>query len=223
MKLELKDTTGRLVRHVDVRDDVFGVSMNQALVHQVMVGQMANARQGTVAVRNRAAVSGGGAKPRPQKHTGRSRQGTIRAPHWKGGGVVFGPMPRSFRQRTPKRMKRLSLITMLSDKARGGDLVLLERLELEAPKTKEMIRVLDALDAEGSVLLVADGSDRAVLRSASNIPRLKMLPADLLNTVDLLNHRKLVMTLDALRRAEELWGGPFVRQRAVGQPNGEDD
>jgi len=212
---------GRLVRHVDVRDDVFGASMNQAIVHQVMVGQLANARQGTAAARTRSEVSGGGAKPRPQKHSGRSRQGTIRAPHWKGGGVVFPPKPRSFRQRTPKRMKRLSLLSMISDKARTGNLVILERLELETPKTKGMVRVLDAIDVDGSVLLVADGSDRSTLRTATNIPNLKMLPADLLNTVDLLNHLKLVITLDAVRRAEELWGGPFVRQRTVGQANGE--
>jgi large subunit ribosomal protein L4 len=118
-------------------------------------------------------------------------------------------------------MKRLSLLSMISDKARTGNLVILERLELETPKTKGMVRVLDAIDVDGSVLLVADGSDRSTLRTATNIPNLKMLPADLLNTVDLLNHLKLVMTLDAVRRAEELWGGPFVRQRTVGQANGE--
>jgi len=201
-----------VVGNVDVRDDVFGVPMNQALVHQVMVGQLANARQGTAATKTRSQVSGGGAKPRPQKYTGRARQGTIRAPHWKGGGTVFGPQPRSYRQRTPKRMRRRSLLSMLSEKAREDQLVVVDSLALEQPKTKEMVKVLGALDASPSVLLVADGADKSILRCARNVPRLKTSPAALLNTVDLLKHRKVVMTLDAVRKVEELWGGPFVRR-----------
>lgn len=198
---------------VDVRDDVFGVAMNRALVHQVMVGQLANARQGTSSVKTRAQVSGGGAKPRMQKYTGRARQGTIRAPHWRGGGVVFGPSPGRVRHRTPKRMKRLSLVTMLSDKVREDQLVVVDNLELEQPKTKEMVKVLRTLQADSAVLMVADGVDPSVLRCARNIPRLKMLPAALLNTVDLLNHRKIVITLEGVRKAEALWGGPFVRRK----------
>ena len=198
---------------VDVRDDVFGVAMNRALVHQVMVGQLANARQGTSSVKTRAQVSGGGAKPRMQKSTGRARQGTIRAPHWRGGGVVFGPSPGRVRHRTPKRMKRLSLVTMLSDKVREDQLVVVDNLELEQPKTKEMVKVLRTLQADSAVLMVADGVDPSVLRCARNIPRLKMLPAALLNTVDLLNHRKIVITLEGVRKAEALWGGPFVRRK----------
>lgn len=155
---------------VDVRDDVFGVAMNRALVHQVMVGQLANARQGTSSVKTRAQVSGGGAKPRMQKYTGRARQGTIRAPHWRGGGVVFGPSPGRVRHRTPKRMKRLSLVTMLSDKVREDQLVVVDNLELEQPKTKEMVKVLRTLQADSAVLMVADGVDPSVLRCARNIP-----------------------------------------------------
>ncbi len=195
-----------------MRDDVFGVPMNQSLVHQVMVGQLANARQGSAATKTRGHVSGGGAKPRPQKHSGRARQGSIRSPQWRGGGVVFGPTPRSFRQRTPKRMRRQAMLAVLSDRAREGALVVLERLELESMKTKEMAEGLRALGAESSVLLVGDGADPAVLRCARNIPRVKMLPAALLNTVDLLNHRMLVMTVDAVRKAEATWGGPFTRR-----------
>lgn len=213
MKLKLRNVQGKTVGDVEVRDDVFGVPMNTALVHQVMVGQQANARQGSVSAKTRGRVSGGGAKPRPQKHTGRSRQGSIRAPHWKGGGVVFGPAPRSFRQRTPKRMRRRSLVVMLSDKVRDDQLVVLEQLTLEEPKTREMAKVLSDLDAGSSVLLVADGAEPVVLRCARNIPRLKMLPASLLNTVDLLRHRKVIMTLEGVRKAEALWGGPFVRRR----------
>ena len=203
-----------MIRQVDVRDDVFGAPMNAALVHQAAVGQQSNARQGTAATKTRSQVSGGGAKPRPQKHTGRARQGSIRAPHWKGGGVVFGPTGRSYRRRTPKRMKRQSLVAMLSDKVRSSQLLLVEDLELEERKTKELLGVLNSLGSDSSVLLVADGADEAVLRCAKNIPKLKMLPAALLNPVDLLTHKSVVMTLEAVRRVEELWGGPFVRRRS---------
>ncbi len=214
MKLTLHNLRGRAIRQVDVRDDVFGVPMNSALVHQTAVSQQSNARQGTAATKTRSQVSGGGAKPRPQKHTGRARQGSIRAPHWKGGGVVFGPTGRSYRRRTPKRMRRQSLVAMLSDKVRSSQLLLVEDLELEERKTKELLSVLNSLGSDSSVLLVADGADEAVLRCARNIPKLKMLPAALLNPVDLLTHKSVVMTLTAVRRAEELWGGPFVRRRS---------
>ena len=190
-----------------VRDDVFGVPMNRPLVHQVVVGQLANARQGTASVKTRAQVSGGGRKPRPQKHTGAARAGSIRAPNWRGGGVVFGPSPRSYRHRTPKKMRRLALTATLSEKVRSKELVVLDELALDRPKTREMVRVLAALEAGPSVLLVADGADPSVLKAARNIPRLKMIPCSLLNTVDLLNHRKVIMTLDAVRKAEALWGG----------------
>lgn len=207
MEIQLRNVKGEVVGSVEVRDDVFGAPANPALVHQVMVGQSANARQGTASTKTRARVSGGGRKPRPQKHTGAARAGTIRAPQWRGGGVVFGPHPRSYRQRTPKRMRRLSLVTTLSDKLREDDLVVLETLTLDSPKTAELVRVLDALEVGPAALLVADGADPSVLRSARNIPRLKMLPASLLNTLDLLKQRKVVMTLEAVRKAEEVWGG----------------
>ena len=202
-----------MVGSVEVSDRVFGAPMNAALVHQVMVGQLANARQGTAKVKTRTEVSGGGAKPRPQKYTGRARQGSIRAPHWKGGGVVFGPTPRSYRHATPVRMRRKAMLSVLSDKAREDELVVVDELTPESPKTREMAKVLDALGRRSSVLLVADGADDATLRSANNIPRVKLLPAALLNTRDLLNHRRVVMTLDAVRKVEELWGAPFIRHK----------
>jgi len=213
VELKLRNIQGEVIGNVEVSNRVFDAPMNEALVHQVMVGQLANARQGTAKTKTRAYVSGGGVKPRPQKYTGRSRQGSIRAPHWKGGGVVFGPLPRSYRHNTPVRMRRQSLVAMLSDKVRADQLIVLNNLDLEQPKTKEMIKVLRALEVDSTALLVADGADKLVLRSVQNIPKIKMLPASLLNTLDLLNHRKLVMTLDAVRKAEELWNGPFGRRR----------
>ena len=212
MRIRLRNTEGKVVRSIQVRDDVFGVPMNPALVHQVMVGQMANARQGTASTKTRAAVSGGGRKPRPQKGTGNARAGTTRAPQWKGGGVAFGPHPRSYRQRTPKRMRRLSLLAILSEKVRQDQLVVLDSLTLEQPKTRELVRILDVLEAGSAALLVADGVDPLVLRSARNIPQLRMIPASLLNTLDLVKHRKVIMTLDAVRKAEELWSGAFERR-----------
>ena len=222
MRLKLRNIRGEVVGNVDVRDDIFGVPMNRPLVHQVMVGQLANARQGTSSTKTRSQVSGGGAKPRPQKYTGRARQGTIRAPQWKGGGTVFGPSPRSYRQRTPKRMKRQSLVTVLSDKVREHQLVVVDSLAIDEPKTKEIVKLLRALNASPSVLLVADGADELTLRCARNVPRLDMSPASLLNTVDLLKHQKVVMTLEAVRKAEEIWGGPFVRRRSALQASSEE-
>lgn len=213
MKLALHNTKGIVIGSVDVRDDVFDAPMNAPLVHQVMVGQLANRRQGTAKTKTRAQVAGGGAKPRPQKSTGRARQGSIRSPQWRGGGVVFGPIPRSYRQRTTKRMKRQSLKAILSDKVRGNQLVVVENLELEHAKTKDMAQFLQSLDVSSSVLLVADGAGADTLRAARNLPRVRTIPSALLNTLSILNARKLVMTLDAVRNAEVNWGGPFVRRR----------
>lgn len=223
MDLQIRNITGEIVGDIEVRDDVFNVPFNAALVHQVMVGQLANKRQGTAKTKTRSEVSGGGAKPRPQKYTGRARQGSIRSPQWKGGGIVFGPIPRSYRQRTPKKVKRQSLIMVLSDKVREGQLIVLEDLAIQEAKTKEMTKVLTGLGITSSVLLVGDGAESDVLRAARNVPRLKMIPSDLLNTVDLLNARKVIMTVDAVRNAEKLWGGPLVRGRSSVLTNGESE
>ena len=210
MNIEVKNIQGELVEEIEIQDDVFGVPMNPALVHQVVVGQLANARQGTAKAKTRSEVSGGGRKPRPQKHTGSSRQGSIRSPLWKGGGVTFGPAPRSYRQRTPKKMRRAAIRMTLSDKARGGNLIILQDLAFDSPKTKDFVAMMQALSLERSVLLVGDGADHAALRAGRNVQGVDMLPADLLNAVDVLNHRTLIMTLEAVRRAEALWGTPVV-------------
>ena len=217
MKLPLTNTKGDAVGDIEVRDDVFGRPMSEAVVHQVMVGQLANRRQGTAKTKTRAQVSGGGAKPRPQKSTGRARLGSIRSPQLKGGGVVFGPIPRSYRHRTNKRMRKLSLVTTLSGAVREGRLLVLDEIALAQPKTSEMARVLKALNVGTSVLLVADGAAPEVLRCARNIPRVRMMPSKSLNTLDLLSHRTIVMTVDAVRNAEALWGGRFVRAKPQAQ------
>ncbi len=205
MDIEVHNIKGEPIDEVEIRDDVFGVPMNMVLVHQVVVGQLANARQGTSQTKTRSNVSGGGRKPRPQKHTGQARQGSIRSPLWRGGGVAFGPSPRSYRQRTPKKMRRAAIRMVLSDKAREGNLIVLQDIVLESPKTKEFVAMIRALAGKRSVLLVGDGAEPEMLRAGRNVPEVDMLPADLLNTVDVLNHRTLIMTLDAVRKAESLW------------------
>ncbi len=215
MELQLRNISGEVTGSIEVRDDVFGAKLNAALIHQALVGQLANRRQGTAKTKTRAEVSGGGAKPRPQKGTGRSRQGSIRSPIWKGGGVAFGPSPRSYRHRTPKQMRRGALISALSGKARDGSLVVVDNFDVPEPKTKTVTNVLSNLGAGRSVLLVADGAGPEVLRAARNIPRLKMEPSHTLNTIDLLNHRTVIMTERAVRNAEAIWGGRFERKRAA--------
>ena len=210
MNIEVRNIKGESTEEVEIQDEVFGVPMNAALVHQVIVGQLANKRQGTAKTKTRSEVSGGGRKPWPQKHTGRSRQGSIRSPLWKGGGVTFGPSPRSYRQRTPKKMRQAAIRMTLSDKARGGDLIVLDSLSLDNPKTKDFVAMMQALGVERSVLLIGDGAEQGVLRAGRNVQGVDMLPADLLNAVDVLNHRTLIMTLDAVRKAEALWGSSSV-------------
>lgn len=210
MNIQVKNIQGDSIDEVEIQDDVFDVPMNSTLVHQVIVGQLANKRQGTAKAKTRSEVSGGGRKPRPQKHTGSSRQGSIRSPLWKGGGVTFGPSPRSYRQRTPKKMRRAAIRMTLSDKARAGNLVILQDLAFDSPKTKDFVAMMRALGLERSALLVGDGADQVALRAGRNVQGVDMLPADLLNAVDVLNHRTLIMTLDAVRKAEALWGTPVV-------------
>ena len=200
---------------IDVRDDIFGVPEKSALVHQVMVGQLANKRQGTAKTKNRSEVSGGGAKPRPQKHSGRSRQGSIRSPIWVGGGRAFGPTPRSYRQNTPKKMRRIAMLSVLSDKLRNGSLVIVDELNLENGKTKEMAAVLNSIGIEGSCLVVDDNSNEKVIKGSRNIPKVKTLPAGLINALDLINKKRVLITIPAVRKIEEIWSGVY-RGQTVG-------
>ena len=218
MKIKLHNIDGAVVKKIDVRDDVFGVPMRAPLVHQVVVAQLANARQGTSKVKNRSQVSGGGRKPRPQKHSGLSRQGSIRSPLWVGGGNAFGPTPRSYRHRTPNRMRRLAIRMALSDKIRDSKLIVIDNLGVEDSKTKTVVNILKALNVKGSVLLSADGTSDLVVKAARNIPELDTLPASLLNTVDIINHDTLIMTLEALQKVQELWAGR--RSRLVEKVSG---
>ena len=205
MQLPIYNSSGETVDTIEVSDSLFDVPMNQALVHQVAMSHMANARQGTSATKTRGMVSGGGAKPWRQKHTGRARQGSIRSPQWRGGGIVFGPHPRDYSQRIPKKMNRGAIRCLLSQKAREDKLLVVNEIQLEGAKTKEMVKVLSNLGITTPVLIVTHSPQADVIQSARNIGRVKTLPAPQINPVDLLHHDRVIITLQAVRRAEELW------------------
>ena len=196
---------------IEVSDSLFDVPMNQALVHQVAMSHMANARQGTSATKTRGMVSGGGAKPWRQKHTGRARQGSNRSPQWRGGGIVFGPHPRDFSQSIPKKMNRGAIRCLLSQKAREEKLLVVNAIELGEVKTREMAKVLANLGVTTPALIVTRSPQPDVIRSARNLGRVKTLPAPQINPVDLLHHDRVVITVQAVRRAEELWASVDVQ------------
>lgn len=206
MELPVKNIKGEQVDTVQVSDSLFGVAANAPVVHQAMVMYLANMRQGTHDTKTRSEVSGGGRKPWRQKYTGRARQGSTRSPQWRHGGIVFGPHPRSYRQAMPKKMRHLALRSVLSDKARRQKLVLVDSLDMAQAKTRDLAVALDNLGIAGSALLVTQGKNEGLVRSARNLPQVYTLPVDLLNAGILLKKESLVMTLDAVRRAEDLWG-----------------
>ena len=205
MEVPVYSLAGEVLKHIEISDEVFAVPFNQAVVHQAMVRQQANARQGTASTKTRGEVSGSTRKLFRQKHTGFARAGTRKSPLRRGGGITFGPKPRSYLQAMPKKMRRLALRCVLSAKAGDGELKVLEQLKLDEPKTKDMVRILAALGADRSALIVIDVPGDNVVKSARNLALIKTLPARLLNVVDILSHNMLLMTEDAVRRAEQLW------------------
>jgi large subunit ribosomal protein L4 len=207
VQVPVHNISGEIIEQIEINDAVFGVPFNEAVVHQALVRQLANARVGTANTKTRGEVAGSTRKIYRQKGTGRARQGSIRAPHRRGGGVVFGPKPRSFRQDMPKKMRRLALRCVLSSKAAEGDLRVVDKLELEKPSTKEMAKILNNLKVDASALVVIEEPKDNVSLSARNLPKIKAVTAPVLNVADLLSHQVLVMTVPAVRQAENLWGG----------------
>ncbi|MEX2247469.1 MAG: 50S ribosomal protein L4 [Dehalococcoidia bacterium] len=217
MRLNVYDAAGKEIEAIDVDDAVFGIEPNRAVVHQAFVASMANRRAGTATTKTRSEVRGSTVKIRAQKGTGRSRQGSIRAPHHRHGGIAFGPRPRSYDKALPKRMRRLAIRSLLSAKAADGSLRIVSGLPVAAPSTKTMAGVLKALGFERSVLVVTGAPDAHVKASVRNLPKVSLLPAGYLNVADLLNSQGLVMTVEAVRGAEALWGGERARRRLVPQ------
>src|SRR5690554_5448134 len=202
-KLALYNQSGSQVGDIELNDAVFGIEPNTHVLHDAVVMQQASKRQGTHAVKNRSAVSGGGRKPWRQKGTGRARQGSIRSPQWVGGGVVFGPTPRDYSWRLPKKARRAALKSALSAKAAAGDILVLDQLTVENPKTKVMAGVFEALDVRKPLLVTAEW-DQNVELSVRNIPGAVVAKSVGLNVYDILNSEKLVMTKDAVARLEEV-------------------
>ena len=211
MELPVRDVRGQTVDRIRLDDGVFGLPFNESVVHQAMVRQLANARLGTADTKTRGEVSGSKRKVYRQKHTGRARRGGIRSPVLRGGGVAFGPHPRTYRQRMPKKMRRLALRCVLSAKASSGELVVVDRFQLEQLKTAEMAHILKALDVEASALVVTLKTESNVVKAARNLPRTKTLQAALLNVLDVLSHRSLVITVDGIRCVEDI----LMRQRCA--------
>ncbi len=195
---DLRRVDGSTSRSVELDDGVFGIEPNVAVMHQVVTAQLAAARSGTHSTRTRAEVRGGGGKPWRQKGTGRSRQGSSRSPQWEGGGVAHGPKPRSYRQKTPKKMMQLALRSALSDRAAMGRVAVVEEWAFSAPKTKEAIAALAALDVEGQVLVVVDHDDVVAAKSFRNLPHVLVIPAGELNTYDVLASDWVIFTLSSL-------------------------
>jgi large subunit ribosomal protein L4 len=213
MKLDVVNVEGKGVDSIDADDAVFGIEPNLFVIHQALLAQLANRRTGTAKTKTRGEVAGSTAKIRRQKGTGRARLGAARAPTMRHGGVAFGPRPRSFDQRLPKRMRRLAIRSVLSAKVAEGLLRVLDALAFEKPRTKEMASLLQTLGLDRSTLVVTESSDRNVLVSARNLEKINVLPASYLNVGDMLSHQNLLMTVGAVRQAERLWGGERATRR----------
>ena len=199
--LKVIDQKGKDAGEVTLKDEVFGIEPNESVVFDAIIRQRAGKRQGTSKVKNRSAVRGGGKKPWKQKGTGRARQGSIRSPQWRGGGVVFGPTPRSYAYSMPRKQRRLAIKSVLSQKLIDQDLIVLDQLTLSAPKTKEFKSILDSLNIEGKVLVVSE--DKNVQLSARNLPKVKVITISGLNVEDVVNCDKLILTKDAIEKIEE--------------------
>lgn len=203
MQVAIKNQSGAETGQLELDDSVFNVPMNPSLVHQALVMYQANRRQGTHDTKTRAEVSGGGRKPWIQKHTGRARQGSTRAPQWRHGGVVFGPHPRSYRKAMPRRMRRLALRCMLSDKLRSRRLVCIDGTGSLDGKTRSMVELLRNLEISGSALLVTRQAEPNAVYAAGNLQKIRTLPVNQLNAEELLSRETLIITADAAQWAAE--------------------
>ena len=204
-KIDVYNIEGKKVNDVELKEDIFGIIPNEELVHSVIVNYLANQRQGTQSTKTRAEVRGGGKKPWRQKGTGRARQGSIRAPHWVGGGIALGPKPRSYSYRINKKEKQLAIRSLLSAKVLDNELTVVDKLEVEEAKTKVMAKALTDLKVEGKTLIILADRNDNVLRSSRNIEGVKTIELNTINVFDLLNCNKLVLPLDTVKKLEEVY------------------
>ena len=203
-KVSVYNTEGKEVEKIDISDDIFGVEINETVVHKAVVAHLANKRQGTQSALTRSEVRGGGRKPWRQKGTGHARQGSIRAPQWTGGGVVFAPKPRDYSQKINKREKQIALFSALSAKVQDGKFIVVDKFDLEQPKTAEFVKILGNLKADKALVVTSEKNDNLVL-SARNIPDVKTVPTNAINVYDIMNADKVVIVKDAVSKIEEVY------------------
>ena len=195
---------GNKIEDIQLNETIFAAEVNADAMHQVVVALLANKRQGTQSAKTRAEVRGGGIKPWRQKGSGRARQGSIRAPQWIKGGVVFAPKPRDYRMSIPKSMRRVAMLSALTSKVQNDEMVVLDSLTLEAPKTKEVVKMLNAFNAKKTLIITAEANE-TVYKSARNIEGVAVLPVNNINVYDLLKYPKVIMTKDAVSKIEEVY------------------
>lgn len=204
-KVDVYNMEGKKVSDIELKQEIFGIEPNENIVHTALVNYLANQRQGTGNTKTRAEVSGGGRKPWRQKGSGRARQGSIRAPQWYKGGVALGPKPRSFKYRINKKEKRLAIKSILSSKVLENELLVVDNLDLKEIKTKNMVKVLNNLKVEGKALIILPEKNLNTQKSARNIEGIKTILINTINVYDLLNCNKLVLTVDAVKKIEEVY------------------
>ena len=203
--IDVYNVEGKKVSSVDLKEEIFGIEPNEAVVHSVLVNFLANQRQGTQSTKTRAEVRGGGRKPWRQKGTGRARQGSIRAPQWIKGGIALGPKPRSYKYTVNKKERRLAIRSLLSSKVLENELTVVDAFNFDAIKTKQMVNALTNLKVEGKTLIVLADKNENVQKSARNIKNVKTLQVNTINVYDLLKYKNLVLTLDTVKKLEEVY------------------
>ena len=204
LKVDVLDMKGKKVKDIELNENVFGIDVNDIVVHTALVNYLANQRQGTQSTKTRAEVRGGGRKPWRQKGTGRARQGSIRAPQWMKGGIALGPKPRSYKYAIPKKMRRLAIKSILTSKVEEKELIVVDKLELKEIKTKEMVKVLDNLKTKKALIVLSE-KNLNVQASARNIENIKTTLVNTINVFDLLKYDNLVITEEAIKKLEEVY------------------
>ncbi len=204
-KINMINMKGESAGEIELNPEIFDVEINEHAVYTVVKNLLANRRQGTHSAKTRAEVRGGGKKPWRQKGTGRARQGSIRSPQWKGGGVVFAPKPRDYSYTTPKKIRRLALKSVLTSKVQEKELIVIDSLSLDSPKTKDMVEILNTIQADKKALIVIRRPDENIIKSARNIPTVMTTNANTLNVYDILKYNSLIITKDALDEIEEVF------------------
>ncbi|SES89820.1 50S ribosomal protein L4 [Anaerobranca gottschalkii] len=204
-KVSVYNILGEVVSEMELNPKLFDSEINEAVMHQVVLAHLAAKRQGTASTKSRGEVRGGGRKPWRQKGTGRARHGSTRSPIWVGGGIAFGPKPRTYGFTVPKKVRRLAMYSALSSKVKGNNLIVVDQINFETPKTKEVVKMLNNLKVEGKALIVTATPDSVVYKSARNIPGVQTAVADSINVYDLLKHKTVVMTQEAVKKVEEVF------------------